>query len=250
MQLARCVDVGSPQLPGTPEGCSAIARVPHLCEQWQLAIVACPLSCGRCPPSPPPLPPAPPGGYSPPPTVEELIGLSVGEVLSQPLGDLSVLEPARLEQDPRPLRNFELLGLGVLLGVIALRLLWRLKRCLQPVCRWLRVQTHAVCFLLCCHCACLGSPRGGDDPLLAPGAARSDGGDAAQAGGGGVPFVRRQVSVGHLTTSQLRALLGRLGIGAKGAADDRDGLLALLAARGVTHVNADGSPLDSATRHV
>ena len=112
----------------------------------------------------------------------------------------------------------------MLLAVIALRLLWRLKQCL----RWM-------------------TRRGGDDPLLAPGAARSD--DAAQVAGG-LPFVRRQVSVGHLTTSQLRTLLGRVGIDAKDTVEDRDGLLALLTARGVTHVNADGSPLVAATRHV
>lgn len=266
-----CADVGSPELPGTPEGCPAIAQVPDVCEQGLMA-AACPLSCGRCPP---PLPPAPPGGYSPPPTVEELFRSSAAAVLSHPLGDLSVFESSRLELDPRPLRNFELLGLGVLLAVIALRLLWRLKQCL----RWM-------------------TRRGGDGPLLAPGATRSD--DAAQVAGG-PPFVRRQVSVGpaarltrctvgtrhglgppehaasplpslssiaplprrdthrrlsffvhagHLTTSQLRTLLGRVGIDAKDTVEDRDGLLALLTARGVTHVNADGSPLVSATRHV
>ena len=101
-----CADVGSPELPGTPGNCPAIAQVPDVCEQGLMA-AACPLSCGRCPP---PLPPAPPGGYSPPPTVEELFRSSAAAVLSHPLGDLSVFESSRLELDPRPLRNFELLG--------------------------------------------------------------------------------------------------------------------------------------------
>ena len=179
-----CVDVGSRTLPGTPDGCPAIAAIPHVCEQGPLA-AACPLSCGRCPPPSPPLPPAPPGGYSPPPltppTVEGLLSTSISSVLTAPLGDLSVFQSARLELDPRPLRNFELLGLGVLLGLIALRLLYNVWWCMQPL-RPLRRLMHAMCcFLCCCYCKCFRKGGGGDgDLLLAPGAARSD--DAAPSG--------------------------------------------------------------------
>ena len=150
-----CVDVGTTDIPGTPDNCPLLSAIPQLCEGEAVA-AACQFSCGLCPPPsppppylpppaappspspppPPPLPPAPPGGYSPPPsvppTLQGLLQTSAAEVLSAPLDDL-----VALDVEHEPVEAAKMVGLvvaGMLAAALIIKLLELIGRLLQATC--------------------------------------------------------------------------------------------------------------------